>query len=245
MADNEPHLSGDQVEALERVLRHRFEQHELLVQALTHASFGNELGYSSEQRSLVDNERLEFLGDAVLELTVSRWIYGRWPNAPEGRLTQLRASVVRAESLAEVARKLELGGLLRLGVGEERTGGRDRQSILADALEALLGAVFLDGGYEAAMRSVKALFGEQIRGLDLVSAKGPKTRLQEWSQARHQLTPTYELLGASGPEHDARFEAEVIIGDVVRARGVGRSKKAAQKQAAELALQSLKDEEAP
>ena len=242
MADESTHLDEGQIEGLQIALQHCFTQRDLLTQALTHASFGNEMGLSSEQRSLVDNERLEFLGDAVLELTVSRWIYSRWPNAPEGRLTQLRASVVRAESLATVARRLNLGELLRLGVGEERTGGRDRQSILADALEAVIGAIFLDAGFDAAMRSVKALFGERIRTLDEVPAKGPKTRLQEWSQATHQLTPTYSLLGASGPEHDARFEAEVIIGDVVRARGIGRSKKAAQKQAAELALQTLEDD---
>lgn len=185
------------------------------------------------------NERLEFLGDAVLGLVVTNHMYRSYPDLPEGDLAKMRAGVVNAVSLSEVARELGLGGCLLLGKGEQLTGGRDKTSILADALEAVIGAVYLDGGWEAAESMVMRLFGDRIGR----SAAGPggddyKTRLQELCARRFDSLPVYRL-SDSGPDHAKQFRAVVVVAGEERGRGEGRSKKAAEQVAAREAWTSL------
>lgn len=235
----EPGPDAARVGALQSALGHVFADGELLQRALTHASFVNEHGGSASGQVIADNERLEFLGDAVLQLTVSEWLFERFPEVSEGHLTQRRSVIVNAHVLAEVGGSLELGALLRVGVGEERSGGRSRPSNLADALEALLGAVFLDGGFKAARRVVKQLFGGRLERVATEPAKGPKSRLQEWAQATHHVTPSYTHVGMTGPAHAACFVAEVTILDVVQVKGEGSSKKDAEKAAARQALTQI------
>lgn len=220
--------------ALELALAHHFADPRLLRRALTHSSWSHEF-----DGDIANNERLEFLGDAVLELAISAWLFKSYPQMPEGQLTQMRARVVNARALANIAQNLHIGGLLRVGVGEERTGGRKRRSLLADAFEALLGAVYLDGGYEVASRVVRRLFEGELRHLADVAPKDPKSMLQEWAQAHHRVTPRYRVVGVEGPDHEVCFEAEVSIPDIITARGSGPSKKEAQRAAAERALEGV------
>lgn len=220
--------------ALQLALKHQFQDVSLLERALTHSSYINE-----QAEAGLDNERLEFLGDAVLELSVSEWLFSSYPRMPEGQLTQMRARIVNMRTLASLAANLHLGALLRLGVGESRSGGRRRPSILADTVEAILGAVYLDGGFDAARETVHRLFEGRVRDLSSGPSKDAKSRLQEWGQANHRITPRYRVLSVTGPEHETMFEAEVVIGDVLTARGDGRSKKEAQKRAAERALEAV------
>lgn len=230
------------VEALERALGHSFVDGDLLLRALTHSSFVNEHSRTSTGQVIEDNERLEFLGDAVLQLTVSEWLFQRYPEVSEGQLTQRRAIIVNANMLAEVGGSLGLGALLRVGVGEERSGGRERTSNLADAVEALLGAVFLDGGFDAAGQVVRRIFADRLERVATGPAKGPKSRLQEWSQAIHHLTPSYALIGMTGPAHAACFVVEVTVPDVIQVQGEGSSKQDAEKAAARQALALLEVE---
>jgi ribonuclease III len=227
------------VAAVETAIGYEFRDGGLLERALTHSSFANERVTSGQADHAVDNERLEFLGDAVLQLTVSAWLFERFPKVPEGQLTQRRSAIVNAESLTRVAEHLQLGALLKIGVGEERSGGRTRPSNLADALEALLGAVFLDGGFEAAHQVVRIVFEERVAAVNSRSAKGPKSRLQEWAQARHHITPSYDLVGTTGPAHASRFQSEVRVLEIVHGRGEGTSKQDAEKAAAQHALEQL------
>jgi ribonuclease-3 len=170
---------------------------------------------------------------------VSEWLFERFPEVTEGDLTQRRAVIVNAESLAALALELRLGAMFRMGVGEARSGGRERPSNLADALEALLGAVFLDGGFDAARRVVRGIFAGRVEGVATGSAKGPKSLLQEWAQAQHHVTPSYTLLETTGPAHATCFVAEVLIPGVLDGRGEGSSKKDAEKAAAQDALDKL------
>ena len=224
---------------LSEALDYTFRDPQLLKRALTHTSFVNELSNRGDEAEVLDNERLEFLGDAVLELIVSEWLFERFPTVSEGDLTQRRAAIVNAEALAEVGQSLSLGTLLRVGVGENRSGGRRRTSNLADAVEALLGALFLDGGFAAARVAVRSIFSERVEEVMSRPAKGPKSRLQEHIQAHHQVTPSYSLVEVSGPAHAAHFVTEVKIAGVVSARGEGTSKKEAEKDAAQHALDEL------
>lgn len=220
--------------ALQVALGHDFERIEHLERALTHASFKNERADVA-----FDNERLEFLGDAVLELIVSALLFRAYPELPEGKLTQFRARVVNAKTLSSMARNLSIGALLRLGVGEERMGGRSRESLLADAFEAVLGAVYLDAGYEVAQRVVTRLYRGWLSRLEEGAAKDVKSRLQEWAQEHHRVTPQYRVLRVEGPDHASVFEVEVSVGDLIIARGEGPSKKEAQRQAAAQALEAI------
>ena len=216
--------------ALEERLGHRFTQPGLLEQALTHRSRG------------ADNyERLEFLGDGVLGCAVADELYARFPQLPEGKLTRLRASLVREEALVEVARSLGLGEHLRLGEGELAAGPEPRPSILADALEAVLGAVFLDGGYGAARKVVLAAFGPLIERLDPERpAKDAKTRLQEALQARHRRLPQYRVVSVQGEAHKQSFEVECRVAELdLRATGTGTSRQRAEQQAAKAMLELL------
>lgn len=212
------------------VAGYRFRQQWLLGQALCHRSAGP-----------VNNERLEFLGDSVLELVVSAELYRRFPNATEGQLTRSRSAIVKEATLACVARRLKLGDSLRLGEGELKSGGFDRDSILADALEAIIGAVYLDGGMDAAQAFIFEHFAGEIGSVDPERMhKDPKTRLQEYLQSRGRELPVYELIEASGVAHDQVFVVVCRVhADDAGFRGVGASKRKAEQDAAAQALAAL------
>jgi len=215
---------------LERRLGHRFKDPALLAQALTHRSFGSP-----------HNERLEFLGDGVLGCVVADELYSRFPDAPEGKLHLLKVSLVRETALAEVARGVEISGFLKLGAGEAGNGGADRDSILADALEAIYGAVFLDGGYEAVQRVVRQTFDERLRQLDPEkSPKDAKTRLQELLQGKREKRPEYRLLSTEGETPHQVFEVECVAAGLgLRATGCGSSRRMAEQQAAAKLLKQI------
>jgi ribonuclease III len=216
--------------ALEKRLGHRFDDPRLLEQALTHRSRG------------ADNyERLEFLGDGVLGCAVADELYARFPQLSEGKLTRLRASLVREEALAEVAKTLGVGEFMRLGEGELAAGPEARPSILADAVEAVLGAVFLDGGYAAARKAVLAAFGPLIDRLDPDRpAKDAKTRLQEILQAKHRPLPQYRVVAVQGEAHRQSFEVECSVAELnLTATGTGTSRQRAEQQAAKALLEIL------
>jgi ribonuclease-3 len=218
--------------ALEKRLGHRFASPRLLEQALTHRSRGAD-----------NNERLEFLGDGVLGCTVADELYARFPQLSEGKLTRLRASLVREEALAEVAQTLGIGEFLRLGEGELAAAPEPRPSILADALEAVLGAVFLDGGYDAARKTVLAAFGPLIDRLDPERpAKDAKTRLQEMLQATHRRLPLYRVVSVHGEPHKQSFEVECYVSELdLRVTGMGTSRQRAEQQAAKAMLEKIEE----
>lgn len=213
---------------LEAVLGYTFQDRALLEQALRHASWCNEHAGAR----LDDNERLEFLGDAVLDLVVGHRLMDRYPQLREGELSVTRAQVVSEAGLSEVAGQLGLGRWLSLGKGEEKSGGRTKPSILADAFEAILAAVYLDGGFAAAWEMVGRLLSQRIETVEFKGFYDFKTRLQETSQARLKATPTYQVVQELGPDHDKRFVVAVMIGAEEWARAVGRSKKEAEQMAA-------------
>ncbi len=216
--------------ALERRIGHRFRNAALLGQALTHRSYGSP-----------HNERLEFLGDGVLDCVVAEELYARFASLSEGELSRLRASLVREGALAAVARAIGLSEFLRLGEGEIASGGAARASILADALEAIYGAVFLDGGYEAARVAVRHTFGDTLEQLDAsVPAKDAKTRLQELLQARRHKLPEYRVVATKGAAHKQTFEVECNASGLgVSATGSGASRRIAEQHAAEALLAKL------
>ncbi|RPH70747.1 MAG: ribonuclease III [Myxococcaceae bacterium] len=206
--------------------------------ALTHKSYVNE-----HRDEGADNERLEFLGDAVVDLAVSHRLMERFPDADEGELSKLRALLVNEETLARVARHLGLGGLLRMGRGEEMTGGRDKSSVLADALEAVIGAVYLSTGLPGALSVVDRLFGDLLEGVaEGKSGEDWKTRLQELVQTRLRQSPRYRVVSEEGPDHSKTFEVEVTVGTELFARARGRSKKEAEQAAARETLTMLDSE---
>ncbi len=210
---------------------HAFADGSLLVQALSHRSAG-----------IPHNERLEFLGDALLNLIIAEQLYARWPKADEGAMTRARAELVRESALAAVARKLDLGSRLNLGPGEMKTGGHRRDSILADALEAVIAALYLDGGFEACRATVLPLFEPLLAALPPLHqvGKDAKTRLQEWLQARQRPLPIYVLLEESGDEHDKRFRVGCTLADLnIATEGDGTSRRTAEQAAAEAALQRI------
>jgi ribonuclease-3 len=217
-------------------LGHAFGDERLLEQALTHSSYVNE----HPDPPLVANERLEFLGDAVLSLVISEALWERHPHDPEGVLTARRAAIVSARDLARIAGRIDLGDYLLLGQGAERSGERSRGSVVAAAFEAVIAAVYLDGGIEAARRVVLALCGPELdRPLAPVALKSPKSRLQELAYRRDGRPPSYRVLAIEGPAHERRYEVEVALGGVVVGRGVGRSRRDAETEAASVALDGL------
>jgi len=224
------------VQALQTRLGHVFSQPSLLARALVHRS------YLFEHRRSVraDNETLEFLGDAVLDLVVAAMLFRRYPKMAEGEMTKLRAALVQASHLAAIARDLGLGRFVRLGRGEEASGGRDKDSILSCAYEAVIGAVFEDGGYEAASRVVERHFGDRIEGRrkDVIMTDA-KSRLQELMQGRHGAAPSYRLEGATGPDHEREFTVSVRFQGAELGRASARSKKKAEQKAAAMALRLL------
>lgn len=224
------------LEALQQRLGHRFQRPELLQRAVTHRSFGAD-----------HNERLEFLGDAVLSLAISKLLYERFAGSDEGDLTRVRAHLVREDSLHRAALALDLPDVLRLSDGEARGGGAHRVSILADAMEALIGATFLDGGYEPAVALVQRLFGEVIASTSADSwTKDAKTELQEWLQARRLPVPTYRIVATRGQAHAQTFEVACGVPALnLSEQGVGKSRRAAEQEAARRMLDVLKASDRP
>lgn len=222
------------MEALEEKLGYKFKNINLLKNALTHSSYANEVrgGFTS-------NERLEFLGDSVLSLIVSDYLYKQFKNLPEGELTKLRASLVCEKSLCSFSRELELGKFLNLGKGEDHNGGRERDSILADAFEAVLAAIYLDGGMPAASRHVMNFVLRELKNTDDEVFKDYKTALQEIIQRNPEESVNYILTDENGPDHDKSFTVEVRLNSNVIGRGTGKSKKQAEQMAAKEALRLM------
>ena len=208
----------------------------LLSFALTHRSYLNE-----NPEALEDNERLEFLGDAVLDFVVGAWLYHRYPEMPEGDLTRMRSALVHTEQLAEFARNIDLGRAMRLGRGEAQNGGRTRSALLCDTFEALIGAIYLDTNIERVSRFIEPML-EAIADELLKNHKidDPKSLFQEWSQAQFGATPQYITRNTSGPDHSKIFEVDVIVNNEIFGSGIGHSKQAATKAAALNAIQQHK-----
>lgn len=222
------------LELLEERIGYQFQNINLLKQAITHSSYTNEQKINKHQ----DYERLEFLGDAVLELISSEFLFQKHVNKSEGELTKMRASMVCEPSLAFCARDIELGEFLLLGRGEENTGGRKRDSITSDAMEAVIGAIYLDGGMENAKKFINRFILSDLENKQLFFDS--KTNLQELIQGKLKKDFQYNLLEESGPEHDKTFHVEVVMEEKVIGTGKGRTKKAAEQQAAYEALLLLK-----
>ena len=222
------------LEELQDKIGSRFQNTELLKQALTHSSFANE----QKINKLKDYERLEFLGDAVLELVSSEFLFRENPQMPEGQLTKLRASMVCEPALAYCAKDIDLGSYILLGRGEEYTGGRYRSSITSDVMEAIIGAIFLDGGIENAKKHIYRFILSDLENKILFLDS--KTILQEEIQKKKDAQLRYELIGESGPDHNKQFTVDAYLNDVLIGSGTGRTKKAAEQQAAYEALLKMK-----
>jgi ribonuclease-3 len=219
----------DNLEALQLALGHCFGDLTLLRRALTHPSYVNE----HPEDETGDNQRLEFLGDAVLDFVTGAWVYRRYPDFAEGHMTRLRAALVRTETLAQLARQVGIGEALRLGRGEEEAGGRWRETNLCDAFEAVVGALHLDGGLTAVESFIEPLIGPVAEATLAADADhDAKSRLQEWSQAELGVTPHYRIIAEKGPDHAKTFIAEVLLGKQVAGQGTGHSKQAAEQAAA-------------
>jgi ribonuclease-3 len=221
---------------------YRFRQPSLLDEALTHKSYVNEIKSLDKTTNDRDNERLEFLGDAVLSLIISDHLARTCPDFTEGDLSKLKARLVSEASLAKAARGLELGALLRLGRGEELTQGREKNSLLANALEALIAAVYLDGGLEQAQTFTLRVLDQDLEKIHEASGDAAgdyKTRLQEWCQKRFETLPQYVTIRESGPDHQKTFEVQVAIKGELLGVGVGRTKKEAEQMAAQQAVQQM------
>ena len=223
------------IKDLGAALGYKFQNITLLQNALTHSSFANERWHNS----LLSNERLEFLGDSILGMAVAAYLYHNFPDRPEGDLTRMRADMVCETSLAAIAARLNLGEHLMLGHGEERFGGRNRASILADAVESVIAAAYLDGGIEAARGIIERFVLCNVPATKLQNTDY-KTSLQELVQQKKNQVLCYRLVGESGPDHDKVFTAQVLLNDNVVGEGTGSSKKRAEQDAARVALEQLK-----
>lgn len=219
---------------LQKKLNYSFNDKELIATALTHSSYANE-------RRCQSNERLEFIGDSVLGMIVAMHLYRAFPKLPEGKMTRMRAELVCEQSLWEVANKLDFGRHLRLGKGEDLTGGRERPSILADCVEAVIAALYIDGGFEVAKKFVDDHILSKLESLGTTPFGDYKTRLQELVQSSHGQSLSYEMLSESGPDHMKVFCAAVYLNGEIIGQGQGRTKKEAEQNAAAKALEELKD----
>ena len=222
------------IKDLEAAIGYRFHNISLLQNALTHSSYANERWHNS----LLSNERLEFLGDSILGMLVAEYLYRNFPDRPEGELTRMRADMVCEKTLAAVANSIHLGDHLLLGHGEEQGGGRTRDSILADAVESVIAASFLDGGMEAALQFIRRFILVQVPVTKLHNADY-KTQLQELVQQKRNQMLSYRLVGESGPDHDKHFDVEVTLNGAVVGSGQGSSKKRAEQDAARNAIAVL------
>ncbi len=224
-------MSSKDIEVLEDVLGYSFKNKKLLVEALTHKSF----------KQSYDNERLEFLGDAVLDLIVGEYLFFKFKNSDEGKLSKIRASLVNEDGFDKLARSIDLGDYIYLSNAEENNGGRDKPSLLSNAFEAVIGAIYLEAGLKTAKEIAVKLLEKNYKDISLDSLfRDFKTTLQELTQARFGLTPEYKVIASRGPDHKKEFEIAVIIEDKEYARAVGKSKKIAQQEAAKQALELLK-----
>ena len=230
-------LTDEDLSRFEKVLGYTFRDRALLVQALTHSSFVNEQKINKKP----DYERLEFLGDAVLEMISSAYLYRTFPDKKEGEMSKIRASLVCEGALAFDARQLGIREYIQLGKGEEATGGRSKESIIADVMEAVIGALFLDGGIEQSKRFIDTYVLSNIDAVQMFVDS--KSLLQEMSQGENLGTIRYEICGESGPEHDKIFEVRVFVGDKNLGEGTGKTKKAAEQQAAYQAILALKNKQ--
>lgn len=224
----------ESIEKFEKVIGYCFENKQLIYQALSHSSYANE-----RKKPDGSNERLEFLGDSVLSIVVSEFLYKNYSHIAEGELTKLRASLVCEKSLHVFAKQINLGDFLMLGKGEENTGGRERPSILADAFEAVIAAIYLDGGLEAARRHILRFMPEDVQHLKKPAFNDFKTILQEIVQKNPEEKVEYCLVGEEGPDHDKRFVVEVCLNSNVIGKGKGKSKKEAEQLAAKEALELM------
>jgi ribonuclease III len=235
-------IDGDEKKKLkvfEKVIGYKFRKREHLRRALMHKSYANEHRLPQTDH----NERYEYLGDAVLELTISHILMERFPQYPEGELSKLRAAIVNENQLAELARMIGLGEYMYLGKGEEQTGGRDKPSLLSDAFEAVLGAIYLDRGFEKSKKVVERIYEDVLQCAGAAGfVRDFKTKLQEVSQARFRAVPRYRLQNTTGPDHAKVFEVHLFINDQRMGVGKGQSKKAAEQEAAAEALQKLEVE---
>src|SRR5688572_18392307 len=234
---------GAEFEPLERTIEYRFRDRGLLEHALTHRSRVHE----DASGGVFDNESLEFLGDSILGFVVADMLFREFPQHNEGEKSKLRASIVSAASLARLGERIDLGSFLILGRGEEKTGGRRKQALIADSYEALIAAIYLDGGIEPVREFVERQFRELIAearrsGAEAAFTEDYKSALQEWLQSNERGLPMYRLIAEIGPAHHRRFEVEVVVGGVAISRAEGRSKKAAAQSAAKLALEAIKGE---
>jgi ribonuclease III len=232
-------MSEQELASLENKLGYQFKNIGLLREALQHSSYVNE----QRDPDLQDNERLEFLGDAVLDLVITHILMEQFPKTREGDLSRMRATIVNESQLSLVAQRLNLGQHLLLGRGEEQSNGQEKKSILADALEAVIAAVYLDGGLQAGFEVIERQFSEMISHVrDRLAEEDFKSRLQELVQVQFKRIPDYKIVAESGPDHDKTFEVRLSIGNSLTTHGTGKSKKAAEQAAAEVALEKLKDE---
>jgi ribonuclease III len=221
------------LESFERIISYSFRDKGLLNTALIHRSFVNE----SPAENLSDNERLEFLGDAVLELCISHLLMEKFPDAMEGQLSRMRASIVNEQSLAQLAKQLRFGEFILLGKGESTSGGKMKPSILSNAFEAVVAALYLDCGFERAYTHLKTLFSPLVDACDKsLHYRDYKTSLQEICQSRYKAVPKYSLINEFGPEHDKVFEIRLCVSDILSTIGVGKNKKEAEQEAAKKAL---------
>ena len=222
------------MEELQRLIGYRFHDEKLLFEALSHSSFANE-----NKKTRRSNERLEFLGDSVLSVIVSDHIFKHFKHIPEGELTKLRASLVCESALYEFSKRIRLGEMIFLGKGEEQTGGRERPSIVSDAFEAVIAAIYLDGGMEAARPYVLSFIPKDITPKGAKNLHDYKTELQEVIQRNPEEKIVYQLVGESGPDHDKRFTVRVMLNSNIIGEGDGKSKKAAEQSAAREALRLM------
>lgn len=229
--------SKQNIEAVEKIIGYTFKKKQTLITALTHRSYANEL---RKQGFQYNNERLEFLGDAVLEIVVSDFLFRNYEDLPEGIMTLVRAAVVKTTSLAEEVVTLKLGDYLILGHGEEKTGGRNKEYLLANLYESLVGGIYFDGGMKKAAKFIEDTLFEKIKKtVEKKDYTDSKTRLQEIAQQHYKLTPTYTIIQESGPAHERTYVAAVLIGDKQLSDGSGSSKQKAEEAAAEKALGQL------
>ncbi|MGL4738571.1 MAG: ribonuclease III [Cellulosilyticaceae bacterium] len=235
---NKKYISTQALEELEGIIGYKFQTIAVLQEAITHSSFANE----NRNQQMKDNERLEFLGDAILDLIVSEYLFKKHPEMPEGDLSKIRASIVCEASLAKVSRENALGQYILLGKGEEITGGRQRASILADMFEAITGAIFVDGEFEDVRRFITNTLIQSVDHLSIEDLYTDyKTLLQENIQKESTMPIRYEVVEEKGPDHDKDFYVEVSHGELCLGRGIGKSKKEAEQNAARVAIKNLKE----
>ena len=227
---------SESLKQLQQVIGYKFKNPELLREAMTHKS------YAAEWNVKYDNQRLEFFGDAVVELVLTKYLYNRYPELQEGDLTKIRSAVVNQDSLAKFARSIELGKYMQFGQGEIDSHGSERESTISDAFEALSAAVYLDGGYDEAEKFILAVFTREIpEPRNMLATLNPKGILQEYAQAQCGKTPTYQILRISGPQHEPCFEVAVLLGGEQLGTGKAQNRKTAEQAAAVAALQLLKE----